>query len=382
MKSFPWLPGCALTATLVGCGGNPEPGNAAGETGGMEAAKTTEQAVRTAPEPDDPCEWIPVSEVEAVIGKLAEPPKQADGCRYTMVMPEAVSTARRTAIDKQNQLNEKLKAAFKDWEPPEYGGSMANFQGDPKTYALTLKVDVKGDMAGEMGVEAASKTMDSWLPPEAGGAPDPTPGPAEPAGPAGWDAQLPAPYGFSGRVGHLHISVLGEAPDVPRELAEALAARVRDRIPDLPFAVTNPYQIIDMMEKPPCSLLTRAEAEAVLGPLVVEPYRSSSEWPPLAHGEGYACAYYTAGHHVFVLSPTWSGGEESFKLNKGIGKLIGMVAPQDKVVIKGPWDNAQVGIEGELLFLKGDRLLSVHYLTSSTDRRGAIKLAAQAIERM
>jgi len=52
------------------------------------------------------------------------------------------------------------------------------------------------------------------------------------------------------------------------------------------------------------------------------------------------------------------------------------------VVFKGPWDSAQVGMTGELLFLKGDRLLEVHYLTSSTDRRGAVKLAAQAIQRM
>ena len=52
------------------------------------------------------------------------------------------------------------------------------------------------------------------------------------------------------------------------------------------------------------------------------------------------------------------------------------------MVFKGPWDSAQVGMTGELLFLKGDRLLEVHYLTSSTDRRGAVKLAAQAIQRM
>jgi hypothetical protein len=382
MKSLPWLLGGAFTAALVACSGNPEPGNATGETGDKEAAKTAEQIVRTATEPADPCDWIPVNEVEAVIGKLAEPPKKADGCRYTMVMPEAVSAARSNAVAKQEQLNEKLKAAFKDWEPPDYGGSMANYQSDPKTYALTLKVDVKGSMAGEMGVEAAGKVMESWLPPQPAGDPNSTSQPAEPTKPAGWDALHPAPYGFSGRIGHLQISALGEAPDVPRELAEALAARARDRIPDLPFAVTNPYQIIDTMEKPPCSLLTRAEAEAVLGPLVVEPYRSSSEWPPLVHGDGHACAYFTAGHHVFVLSPTWSGGGESFKLEKGIGGLIGVVAPQENVVFKGPWDKAQVGIEGQLQFLKGDRLLSVYYLTSSTDRRGAVKLAAQAIQRM
>ena len=69
-------------------------------------------------------------------------------------------------------------------------------------------------------------------------------------------------------------------------------------------------------------------------------------------------------------------------MEEGIGGLVGMVMPKENVVIKGPWDKAQIGIEGQLRFLKGDRVLSVYYLTSSTDRRGAIKLAAQAIQRM
>lgn len=77
-----------------------------------------------------------------------------------------------------------------------------------------------------------------------------------------------------------------------------------------------------------------------------------------------------------------SDGKESFKLEKGAGELLSVVAPRENVVFKGPWDGAQVGLEGKLLFLKGDRLLAVHYLTSSTDRRGAVKLAAQAIQRM
>ncbi len=52
-------------------------------------------------------------------------------------------------------------------------------------------------------------------------------------------------------------------------------------------------------------------------------------------------------------------------------------------MIKGTWEQAHVsGITGALLFLKGDRLLEVHYKTSSTDMRGAVKLAAQAMQRM
>jgi len=325
MRPHPFVLCGALTVALVACGGDQDAGGTAdpSDAVGDTARATNQPTVQTASQPTDPCDWIPISEVEAVIGKLAEPPKHAGGCRYTMLMPEAVSAQRQKQIAQQERLNEQLRARFKDWEPPEYGGSMANYERDPKTYAVTLTVDVRGDMAGEVGVAAAGKVLESWLPAQQGGEQNPAEEPARPDD--GWDAPGLAPYGFAGRIGHVQISVLGEAPDVPRELSEALAARVRDRLPDLPFPATNPYQIVQIVdgeEKHPCSLLTREEAEAVLGPLVVEPYRSSSEWPTLAHSDGHACAYFKAGHHVFALSPTWSGGEESFKLEKGVGRLV------------------------------------------------------------
>jgi len=372
----------SLTAALVACGGGQDAGGTAGNTGDAlkDLAGTADQpTVRTASEPADPCHWIPASEVEAVIGKLAEPPRRADGCRYTMVMPEAVSAARQKAVAQEERQNAQLKASFKDWEPTEWGGSMGAYQRDPKTYAVTLSVHVTGDMAGEAGLAAAGKVLESWQPAQQGGDQDST---KEPAKPDGWDVLLPIPYGFAGRIGHVQIGVSAEAPDVPDDLAQALAVRVRDRIPDLPFPATGRDWSLDRAEKHPCSLLTRDEAETVLGPLVVEPYRSSSEHLPLALRDGHACAYFTPGHHVFVLSPTWIDGQQSFKVAKGAGELLSVVAPRENVVFKGPWDSAQVGMEGELLFLKGDRLLEVHYLTSSTDRRGAVKLAAQAIQRM
>ena len=374
----------SLTAVLVACGGSRDAGSGNASNDPVEDATepTNEPSVRTASVPADPCDWIPVSEVEAVVGKLAEPPKREDGCRYTMVMPESVSARRQEAVAQRERLNAQLKAAFKDYQPLEVNGSMAEYEHDPRTYAVTLNVDVSGNTAGELGAAAAGKVLASWLPPQAGDGQDTT---EEPAKSDGWDVLLPMPYGFAARSGHVQISVLGQAPDVPPELSQALATHVRDRIPDLPFPATNRYQVVALAKegKHPCSLLTRAEAEAVLGPLAVDPYRASSYYPPLAHGTGHGCAYYTAGHNVFSIIPVWTGGEESFKLEKGIGGLIGIVAPQENVMFKGPWDAAQAsGATGALLFLKGDRLLEVHYLTSSTDRGGAVRLAAQAIQRM
>ena len=373
----------SMTAALAACGGGEkgDGGNATEGSAKDAAAAASEVSVQTAAVPESPCEWIPVSEVEAILGKLAEPPTREDGCRYTMVMPESVSVRRQETIAKREQLNAKLKAAFKDYQPPDFHGPMAEYERDPRSYAVTLQVDVTGSVAGELGAAAAGKVLESWLPPQES---DGQPAKQAPPQPEGWDAQLPAPYGFAGRSGHLQISVMGQAPDVPHELSQAFAARVRDRIADLPFPALSAYQVPILKEGgAPCDLLTRAEAEAVLGPLLVEPYRSSSQHPPLALGDGHACAYYTAGHHVFVLSPTWSGGKETFNVDAGVGGLVGMVAPQENVVFKGPWDEAHVSSgTGALMFLKGDRLLEVHYLTSSTDRGGAVKLAAQAMQRL
>lgn len=374
----------SLSLVVTACGGGDaatDPG-AAGAAAGAKGADTSSAtaewtpSIRTAPEPVDPCAWIPVADVEAVMGALAEPPRKEDGCLYTFVVPEAVAAKRRQA----KELQEKLAERFGKPDPELTGpGSLFAVQQDPRSYAVSVSVDVRGEVEAEQALDSMAKKMMGI-----GG------NQARPAAPdaakaaTDWDDVRALGYGFTGRVGHVRISVQAKGTDVPREQMRALAERVRDRVPDLPFAVTNPYQIIQLGTiGDPCSLLTRAEAEAVLGPLVVEPYRSSSNWPPLAHGKGFACAYFTPGHHVFVVAPTWSGGKESFGIEKGIGGLIGSVLPKEELtVMKGPWDAAQLGITGALQFLKGDTLLDVHYRTSRATRGEAIKLAATAMKRL
>lgn len=366
--------GAAICAA-VACGGNEggqagDPGNGDAPAGGPEAS--AQPSVRTASLPDDPCGWLPAADVEAAVGKLAEPPARQDGCRYTLVIPEEVRAKRQAAVERFEQFRARFKT-----EVPTFNGPMANYERNPRSYAVSVSVDVRGDMAGEMGMQAAR----NWLASEAGVAAQERPAPPE-----GWDAASRVPYGFVGRIGHVTVTVQGHAPDVPLDVMQRLAAAVRDRVPDLPFRATNPYQIVQLGggDKNPCSLLTRAEAEAVLGPLVVEPYRSSSQHPPLALDDGHACAYFTKGHRVFVLSPTWDGGADSFKIEKGIGGLIGQVMPQQELVVfKGAWDDAQISRgTGALLFLKGDRMIEAHYLMSGASRGGAVKLAATAMRRL
>ena len=359
-----------LGATLVACArsqpaadaNQPSTPGAAPRADARPSADAWKPTIRTASIPAGPCDWIPAAEVETIIGPLAEPPKKKDdGCRYMLVMPESVAAKRQQAVAMRQKMREKFREAFgkaATEAEPERPNPILDTESDPQTYAVLVKVDVSGKGAGNARKTAGTSSV-----------PD-------------WDEARPGAYRFTGRTGHVWITVAGQAPDVPRESIPILAARVRDRIPDLPFAATNPYQVMQSGDSDPCGLLTRAEAEAVLGPLAIDPYRASSEWPPFAHSQGHACAYYSAGHRVLALSPTWSGGAQTFDLEKGIGGLIGIVAPQENVVIKGPWDKASPGMTGSLLFLKGDRLLEVHYLTSRATLGDAVKLAATAMRRL
>jgi hypothetical protein len=364
-----WL--LTLGAILSACGGGSSDKGLVGRiveraVGTAKADAAAGMAIRTATLPADECGWLTVEEVEAVVGKLAEPPRLEDGCRYTVVLPEGVKAERQRAITEQDKLEAQLKAAYKDYEPARFNGPIADYERNPKTYAMSLsvRVGVSGAMIGEVTAADAAASGKTIA--------------------AGWEAEFPLiVYGFGGRVGNAHVVVQTHAPDVPDALARTLAERVRDRIPDLPPAVTNPYQSYELgSDRSPCSLLTRAEAEAVLGPLLVDPYPSSTDAPGLAHPRGHACAYYTAGHHAFVVSPNWMNGTQVFKLDKGIGGLMSIITPPDAAAMKGPWDESHASVSGALMFLKGDDLLTVHYTTSSTDRRGALALAAQAIQRM
>jgi hypothetical protein len=71
---------------------------------------------------------------------------------------------------------------------------------------------------------------------------------------------------------------------------------------------------------------------------------------------------------------------------RGIGKLVGMAVSDREAqaadTLEGPWDASAIGLDGQLVVLKGDRLLQVGYLASSTDAAGAVRLARVAVERL
>jgi hypothetical protein len=179
-----------------------------------------------------------------------------------------------------------------------------------------------------------------------------------------------------------------QAVIIPREKLAALAAAVRDRIPDQPFAypAAQPAAPEGGPRRDPCSLVTAQEAEAVLGKLVAPPYRSH-EATPLADPGGKSCTYLTAGHHALLLTPTWEYGGMTVEAISSVGGIVGIVMPgADETgadTLDGDWEEAgRDRTTGQLYFLKGERLLEVGYLISSTDADGAVRLARVAMERL
>jgi hypothetical protein len=266
--------------------------------------------------------------------------------------------------------------------------------------AVVLEVDLSGavirERVGDNMAEGFRRSIQADI--KAAGSPAPA---AEAPVPSGWDrlGKLWTGYNaFSGRIGHVAVSAMSLTPDLPATRTAALATRVRDAIPDLPFPFPRDPDLERMARAAgapldaeptgpdPCALLSPAQAEPVLGKLVVPPYRSADD-SPLAVKNGRSCAYFTAGHRAFMVKPHWSSGKMIFGMAKGVGGVVGSVAPDDTAAaadtLEGPWEEAAAnGSTGQMYFLKNDRMLEIMFVTSSTDRAGAVRLARAAMEKL
>ena len=361
----------ALGALLgtTGCGG-PDRSESDSALRSEGPASTVGAKVRTAAAPPDACGWLPASEVSAIIGPL-------EGA------PVVVRSLERPA--------------------PEPGGAACRYELVAKTRvgkgAVVLQVDLSGGLLEERvgGSMAEGFRQMAQAGTSAAGSPPPA---AQPA-PPGWDrvGRLWTGYStFSGRIGHVAVSAMALTPEVSSERTAELATRVRDVIPDLPFPLP-PDPDLEALAKAsgepldaepvgpdPCALLSSDQAEAVLGKLVVPPYRSADN-SPLAVSNGSSCTYFTAGHRALIVRPHWDSGRMMFGMAKGVGGVAGDVAPDDTAAaadtLEGPWEEAAAnGMTGQLYFLKADRMLEVGFVTSSTDRAGAVRLGRAAVEKL
>ncbi|HEX2218961.1 MAG TPA: hypothetical protein VHG35_09160 [Gemmatimonadales bacterium] len=378
------------TPALAGCDRPERSAASVGSDGDAVASASpgSASAVRTATKPRDACGWIAAAEVEAIVGPLAGPPRPVEnGCLYPVPMDSATAR-RREAAKKLGELARDLEKRF---GPPT---DTLPERAPPQT-AVIVHVAV-ADQAQERGLTAGFDLAASWLDTRAtrerSATDTASPSPRQP--PEGWDRFLPKVSVMNPElalgVGHLGVRVALQTPAVSGEQALAIANRIRSSIPDLPFRSEVPPGMLRVdglgTAHDPCTLLTPAEAEAVLGKLVVPPYRAQ-EGTYLAHEEGPSCAYFTPGHRAMVLTPTWEYGGMEVEAIRGVGGLIGQIAP---ALLESPADTLdeeweEVGADattGELYFLHGERLLKVGYLGSSTDANGAVHLSRLAMRRL
>jgi hypothetical protein len=333
------------------------------------AAETPRPAVlpeKTANLPSSPCGWLPASEVEAVVGRLSGPPQPKDGgCFYPLPL-DSIMLAHNA---RQKQMREALAKSGEDLPPVTVD-----------TGGVLVKVSVDQE-AGERPLEQALAMVgartgaDSLLKSKGDG--------------QGWDwhGRMIGKPNFWGRAGTLMVTVESATLGMKDEVLASLATKVRDRVPDLPFR--HPAAAAESPRgHDPCGVLTRAEAEEVLGPLVFAPYpvRTGSA---LADPAGRSCAYYSGRHRALVLTPHFTDGAgelRTFRASSGLGAMgaIGVVDrdAEGADTLEGPWDEVAFGAGGQLAARTGDRMLEIAYLTSSTDLAGATRIAGYALPRL
>jgi hypothetical protein len=328
------------TLSLGACSKSGDDSHSTTPAGAGKTATVDTQAVR------DPCDWLTKEEVAGILGPLAGEP-------YRVLTAESVR-------------------ASDDGEACAYPVTGRNGVAD-----IALQVDLEGAPeleGGEAmmaGVVARELSED-----EHGEAQLPSTRTAE------WDAVGWYAGERLHRAGHLAIRIGDRGSVAKEESLDRIANLLRTKIADKPFADPGPAQFFESNSSNPCDLLTRAEAEAVLGPLTIAPYRSAKS-SALARDDGASCAYYSAGHRVLVVEPRYVGGKEDFDMAAGLGSLVrsGIGGADEGDLLDGPWDRATAGPKGDVLFLQGDTALTVSYRTSTTDMAGAAKLAAIAMPR-
>lgn len=376
MKTFI---GLFMVAVIVACR-DASPSSRAQATSSTDLTASTASTAQpgappTTPWPTDPCSWIPASAVESIVGPLDGAPARHDGgCRYPL-KPDADVLRRR-------EVAAKLEAASRAMAQ-KLGSNPEPFGADrlPSDPAVIVHVRAESEPAGEVGLRAGTRRALAWAELDSSASGE--------ARNAAWDfSQSPIAIGlpgFLGRVGQVTVMVRPEVINIPKARLAALAAVAVDHLPDRPYAPPADVVTGKAWGRDPCGLVTAAEAEAILGTLVVPPYRIANNGVHPDPG-GKACAYQTARQRVLRIEPVWSEAAGEVKLTKGIGGLAGAVLGEDPAAadtLEGPWDEAVAdAASGALLFVTGDRALRIGYALSATNTAGAMAIARKGLDRL
>ena len=135
----------------------------------------------------------------------------------------------------------------------------------------------------------------------------------------------------------------------------------------------------------PCSFLTAAEVEAVMGPLAGPPYRVGHGVTPQANGDG--CRYEAPDRHSIRLSVTWDGGRQLIAMMGSVQAMadsagLNQLKLGDGSTVAGHWDQARLNQCCEFNALRGDRVVTLDVSGSHATVAQAAALADAAIQRL
>lgn len=334
----------ALAVTALACsrGDAGDVGDAG--TPGAEPLAKAAAALRTQSANRDPCSWISRADAERILGaQLAYAPARVVG---------------------GDQLDSASDGSACLYELP-------HDEGLRKLVSMEISVDDPGalqsafSMLGSVDKRLTSNEADG-----------------DSLVRGRWDFVSGVPGGMvSARRGRLSATFVASGDLIARALA--LADTIVSRIPDLPFVVEAGDAEVAPSGRDACALLTREEAEKVLGPLTAAPFRSR-ESSALALGDGPSCTYVTANHRALVITPTWQDGAIQFRMMAGLHntlqQALGTSAAPD--TLDGPWDQLSIGMDGSIYALDGDEMLQVQYKSSPVPLARVIPLVRAAVGRM
>lgn len=133
----------------------------------------------------------------------------------------------------------------------------------------------------------------------------------------------------------------------------------------------------------PCTLVSRAEAEQILGPMRHDPYRVSGPNREPAPNGGY-CYYESRNGRRVVMEVDWKDGVQEMKILAMAGRLVEQAIPTDTGqadTLEGRWDELRMLPGDNLYARKGDQLVSIDYNGSGIGLIGAAKWVHIALGR-
>jgi len=133
----------------------------------------------------------------------------------------------------------------------------------------------------------------------------------------------------------------------------------------------------------PCSLVSRAEAEQILGPLRHDPYRVSGPNRDPAPAGSY-CFYETKNGRRLVMDVDWTDGKMGMKVLGMMGSLVEQVISTDSGqadTLDGRWDELRMLPGDNLYARKDDQMVSVDYVGTGIGLIGAAKFVNIALGR-